>query len=153
MKKWLPYIILLVAFIFFFTGDVEAQCSQCKLLAEQSGNSIDDKILDNNNGNNMNSAILYIMASPYILLARSEEHTSELHSRPHLVCRLLLEKKKNKLHTSVHSIKSVPLRPRFRPLATAILPQDPRGGRPHDRAHTCPDVLSLRGVFDARAPL
>src|SRR5690554_4026751 len=28
------------------------------------------------------------------LLARSEEHTSELQSRPHLVCRLLLEKKK-----------------------------------------------------------
>src|SRR5436305_10153919 len=29
---------------------------------------------------------------------RSEEHTSELQSRPHLVCRLLLEKKKNKTH-------------------------------------------------------
>src|SRR3989442_3381812 len=28
-------------------------------------------------------------------LVRSEEHTSELQSRPHLVCRLLLEKKKN----------------------------------------------------------
>src|SRR5436305_9070915 len=28
---------------------------------------------------------------------RSEEHTSELQSRPHLVCRLLLEKKKKKL--------------------------------------------------------
>src|SRR3989442_7389627 len=28
------------------------------------------------------------------LLRRSEEHTSELQSRPHLVCRLLLEKKK-----------------------------------------------------------
>src|SRR5690554_7379292 len=27
-------------------------------------------------------------------LQRSEEHTSELQSRPHLVCRLLLEKKK-----------------------------------------------------------
>src|SRR5690625_7099755 len=27
---------------------------------------------------------------------RSEEHTSELQSRGHLVCRLLLEKKKNK---------------------------------------------------------
>src|SRR3989442_9277482 len=26
--------------------------------------------------------------------SRSEEHTSELQSRPHLVCRLLLEKKK-----------------------------------------------------------
>src|SRR3989442_5325256 len=29
--------------------------------------------------------------------ARSEEHTSELQSRPHLVCRLLLEKKKQQL--------------------------------------------------------
>src|SRR2546422_2424366 len=34
---------------------------------------------------------------------RSEEHTSELQSRLHLVCRLLLEKKKNneKRHTHV----------------------------------------------------
>src|SRR5207253_9636285 len=30
--------------------------------------------------------------------ARSEEHTSELQSRGHLVCRLLLEKKKTKAH-------------------------------------------------------
>src|SRR5439155_21414107 len=30
------------------------------------------------------------------VLLRSEEHTSELQSRGHLVCRLLLEKKKNK---------------------------------------------------------
>src|SRR2546422_2951022 len=30
---------------------------------------------------------------------RSEEHTSELQSRLHLVCRLLLEKKKNKKET------------------------------------------------------
>src|SRR3989442_5944442 len=29
--------------------------------------------------------------------ARSEEHTSELQSRPHLVCRLLLEKKKKEI--------------------------------------------------------
>src|SRR5690554_2553185 len=29
-------------------------------------------------------------------IKRSEEHTSELQSRPHLVCRLLLEKKKKK---------------------------------------------------------
>src|SRR2546422_8137714 len=32
---------------------------------------------------------------PFAFLARSEEHTSELQSRLHLVCRLLLEKKKN----------------------------------------------------------
>src|SRR3989449_8064875 len=34
--------------------------------------------------------------------ARSEEHTSELQSRLHLVCRLLLEKKKK--NTSTYSI-------------------------------------------------
>src|SRR5439155_3464320 len=34
---------------------------------------------------------------------RSEEHTSELQSRGHLVCRLLLEKKKN-LRTGVHTM-------------------------------------------------
>src|SRR2546429_4080419 len=33
-------------------------------------------------------------AEPLGLLLRSEEHTSELQSRLHLVCRLLLEKKK-----------------------------------------------------------
>src|SRR2546429_6158572 len=31
---------------------------------------------------------------------RSEEHTSELQSRLHLVCRLLLEKKKTSSHTN-----------------------------------------------------
>src|SRR3989442_11750967 len=39
---------------------------------------------------------------------RSEEHTSELQSRPHLVCRLLLEKKKKKqLKINVHIIGSI----------------------------------------------
>src|SRR3989442_6142915 len=37
---------------------------------------------------------------PAIAQDRSEEHTSELQSRPHLVCRLLLEKKKHKTITS-----------------------------------------------------
>src|SRR5690625_6738652 len=39
---------------------------------------------------------------PFTILAptRSEEHTSELQSRGHLVCRLLLEKKKQ--HTITH---------------------------------------------------
>src|SRR5690625_5735599 len=32
---------------------------------------------------------------------RSEEHTSELQSRGHLVCRLLLEKKKNKTRETI----------------------------------------------------
>src|SRR5207253_9157888 len=33
-------------------------------------------------------------SAPFDTLPRSEEHTSELQSRGHLVCRLLLEKKK-----------------------------------------------------------
>src|SRR5438132_10632711 len=36
---------------------------------------------------------------------RSEEHTSELQSHSDLVCRLLLEKKKNKLYKRLKSIK------------------------------------------------
>src|SRR5947209_16061597 len=38
---------------------------------------------------------------------RSEEHTSELQSRQYLVCRLLLEKKKNKLNTQNLSSKTI----------------------------------------------
>src|SRR5258708_29526531 len=34
---------------------------------------------------------------------RSEEHTSELQSPDHLVCRLLLEKKKNIINRKTHS--------------------------------------------------
>src|SRR3712207_8704437 len=34
----------------------------------------------------------------FALVTRSEEHTSELQSRQYLVCRLLLEKKKNNIH-------------------------------------------------------
>src|SRR2546422_7113444 len=38
-----------------------------------------------------------------IVEGRSEEHTSELQSRLHLVCRLLLEKKKNNINTNTAS--------------------------------------------------
>src|SRR3989442_6742580 len=37
-----------------------------------------------------------------LIKMRSEEHTSELQSRPHIVCRLLLEKKK---YVHPHSIQ------------------------------------------------
>src|SRR2546429_6452442 len=50
-----------------------------------------------------------------LIAKRSEEHTSELQSRLHLVCRLLLEKKKNYQQ------------PRLRPLNT----------RSRDRCTTC----------------
>src|SRR2546422_8225335 len=40
-------------------------------------------------------ALAVLMTIFAFMEARSEEHTSELQSRLHLVCRLLLEKKKN----------------------------------------------------------
>src|SRR3989442_9962928 len=51
------------------------------------------------------------------LQPRSEEHTSELQSRPHLVCRLLLEKKKNSqtrshLHNNYTAGRRAPVKTR-----------------------------------------
>src|SRR5437660_3421375 len=43
---------------------------------------------------------VWMIAAAIIQTLRSEEHTSELQSRGHLVCRLLLEKKKKE--TQVH---------------------------------------------------
>src|SRR5690606_13930583 len=40
----------------------------------------------------------YTIGDAFLPPLRSEEHTSELQSRENLVCRLLLEKKKNKTH-------------------------------------------------------
>src|SRR5256884_6793471 len=42
------------------------------------------------------------------LVQRSEEHTSELQSRLHLVCRLLLEKKKEHLNHLLPTLHPVP---------------------------------------------
>src|SRR2546429_1813484 len=45
---------------------------------------------------------VFVENAPACFSMRSEEHTSELQSRLHLVCRLLLEKKKNKISTTTH---------------------------------------------------
>src|SRR5690554_7355609 len=45
-------------------------------------------------GDVINQCISAATSCLYGITERSEEHTSELQSRPHLVCRLLLEKKK-----------------------------------------------------------
>src|SRR5258708_19569875 len=52
----------------------------------------------------VNVAILVVFAIATLTSAtcrRSEEHTSELQSPDHLVCRLLLEKKKNTHHVHI----------------------------------------------------
>src|SRR5215813_15623497 len=51
-----------------------------------------------------------IATDAVISIGRSEEHTSELQSRPHLVCRLLLEKKKtDKLKRTGFAIREMKL--------------------------------------------
>src|SRR5690554_7178776 len=52
-----------------------------------------EKVIQIRNGKKINKEKVYF---PGYIMIRSEEHTSELQSRPHLVCRLLLEKKKKK---------------------------------------------------------
>src|SRR5258708_11102167 len=42
---------------------------------------------------------IQLYSTPWPFLVRSEEHTSELQSPDHLVCRLLLEKKKKSFDT------------------------------------------------------
>ena len=61
-------IILAILLIGLFIISADAQCSQCKLLAEQTGSGSDDAILGLDGGSNINSAILYIMVIPYVIL-------------------------------------------------------------------------------------
>src|SRR5690625_5536555 len=50
---------------------------------------------------------VFITSFLFNVLLRSEEHTSELQSRGHLVCRLLLEKKKKTIFVYNTSIKGI----------------------------------------------
>src|SRR3989304_5712334 len=58
------------------------------------------------------------MSSSGWLALRSEEHTSELQSRLHLVCRLLLEKNKTQQHDDVQ--RHIPLDRAFTPAVTCV---------------------------------
>src|SRR5690554_7151902 len=58
------------------------------------------KTLNYYNNENMYTTSTWEDASLILPHPRSEEHTSELQSRPHLVCRLLLEKKKKNKKTN-----------------------------------------------------
>src|SRR3989442_2265429 len=56
------------------------------------------------------------------LLRRSEEHTSELQSRPHLVCRLLLEKKKQELTLLMIDIQESAIAKRQKSYGSTAIP-------------------------------
>src|ERR1039457_7397272 len=50
---------------------------------------------------NRDRSIIEMRTALFFRCARSEEHTSELQSPCNLVCRLLLEKKKNTIHQTI----------------------------------------------------
>src|SRR2546429_6067691 len=89
----------------------------------------------------------------YIALYRSEEHTSELQSRLHIVCRLLLEKKNTPSPADRRGTQATPPReppePVDRWLSTGpSRPQQPtstRSARSSPAARTCqhPDRWSI----------
>src|SRR5690554_7033808 len=105
MKKF-----FLLIFTFFLTVQVNAQL-KAKLAAKHFENlayfeaapmynELADKFLAKQKGEK-NYVLRAVISNGKIVeyrrsnkYYRSEEHTSELQSRPHLVCRLLLEKKK-----------------------------------------------------------
>src|ERR1039458_1282117 len=64
-------------------------------------------------------------------MARSEEHTSELQSLRHLVCRLLLEKKKNIKNTRI-------LSPSYTPMSQLPASSAHARSQPRAPASTCP---------------
>src|SRR2546430_7796177 len=96
------------------------------------------------------------MTPPYFLplflsgLARSEEHTSELQSQSNLVCRLLLEKKKQQEHLDLLS--------RDQHSVSAERRLHPPGTRAAATAATCsvqpqPSSTSPRSTHLAQSPM
>src|SRR5437588_1999213 len=73
------YAIRLFRNLFF--GQLENPCT-----AERLWHAVDGGLIE---------SIRAMGGVPYFIIGRSEEHTSELQSHSDLVCRLLLEKKKN----------------------------------------------------------
>src|SRR5215203_4808293 len=59
-------------------------------------------------------------AASDVICPRSEEHTSELQSRQYLVCRLLLEKKKNRVKLGARD-RVKDMRDRFRTRTTSVV--------------------------------
>src|SRR5690554_7531599 len=102
IHKILFTILIVIAFKAFGQTVIEGT-SYSHFQIKSKKDTIDFVIADTNL-NVTKPLLLFCQGSlpkPLFIDFRSEEHTSELQSRPHLVCRLLLEKKKNKIYTKI----------------------------------------------------
>src|SRR3989442_6853184 len=90
--------------LFPYTTLFRSLCAHTKIENIQSAidnlstsiNNINTWMSSNRLKLNPDKTQLKVFGTRQQLAERSEEHTSELQSRPHLVCRLLLEKKNTK---------------------------------------------------------
>src|SRR5690554_7111307 len=87
------YIVIAATFQQLLTRNKRVS-SGCIVLFDEAFNNMDESRIEAMMKYYSSLSIQIIFAIPPT--RRSEEHTSELQSRPHLVCRLLLEKKKKK---------------------------------------------------------
>src|ERR1035438_10648237 len=89
VMKWMSCIVPILEFV----GRAQGQAIvQIQVQPQVVGRSIQD-----------GQVTTVFLAPRYVTAIRSEEHTSELQSLRHLVCRLLLEKKKHRVTTQYHS--------------------------------------------------
>src|SRR6266498_5308916 len=100
-RPWLGYVMVLTAATLFAVNGV---VSKVILASGLSSLRLTEVRLT---GAALGLVLVLALASPGRLRVtrRSEEHTSELQSRPHLVCSLLLEKKK-KNQNSIMKIRN-----------------------------------------------
>src|SRR5690554_824180 len=80
-------------------NEIEENSDYIFVFTDKSEKIIDKKVDLNANSEDVKEILDNVLSTTgltYRIIDRSEEHTSELQSRPHLVCRLLLEKKKKK---------------------------------------------------------
>src|SRR2546422_8530442 len=142
-----PWLVLLVLTTGFFMILLDTTIVNVAIPAMSTGlNTTLDQILWVLNAYILVYAVLLITAGR--LGDRSEEHTSELQSRLHLVCRLLLEKKKNYArHPPPGAIHQSPRQSNHRP---QISPQNPPG--PEPLRHPPKQTISLRRHLTPPAP-
>src|SRR5690625_6146973 len=115
VKKGLTYLLSLILAIGVLTG-----CGTTNEAPEMNNST------NNTETQEVNEDVIHVTIS------RSEEHTSELQSRGHLVCRLLLEKNTSRGWRPRCCAHPAPAGPWAGPARSDAGNRDIRGGKAHD---------------------
>src|SRR5690554_7125510 len=95
LRKPISIMVAVLAIVFFsviavknINVDIFPEVESPAIYIAMPYGGLSPEYMDGFMANEFQKVLLFVSG------VRSEEHTSELQSRPHLVCRLLLEKKK-----------------------------------------------------------